>query len=322
MIIKRKIGIIMALVLILTFGCSSTDQSTQSNDYELLQELLNTYKEQEGNIVDAKNKDENSSVIETDSTDQNSEQEVIEDKIDYSAIIQKANAYMENNDYSSAYKELIRAATKYPNQNDIEMALSQCEQKYIRHALQRAESEFRENKDYDAAISILMLAQIDLPNSEELFEAKEYYSSYRPIELKELTPLYEENYPLQYEDRKISDNCGNEYNGYYCPSHVIGDGRSGKTVYLVKGEYDSLKGVAFICASGKNYNNGFIEIYGDGKKLFETPELTVGTLPISFEVSISGVAQLEFRYTGGDSHDWTLEVPIMANIWLQKDMTS
>ena len=230
--------------------------------------------------------------------------------------LEEANALKGSGNYAGTYGLLQRASTQYPNRVEIESALSACQREYIDNAIQRAQSLFDTSKDYNGAISILSLAMGDFPENPQLQAAIDKYAAYRPVELKELESFFDEKIKIHYYEDKIEDNCGNEYNGFYSLLY----GSSGKTVYLLNGKYDRIEGVVFIWKNSKNYNNGSLQFFGDGKLLFDSQELIPGTKPISFNVSVSGVSEFEVCYTGGDSHDWTVETPTMANVWLSKDV--
>ncbi len=238
---------------------------------------------------------------------------IVQENEAVAGIIQSADNLLNQGYYAQAYRTLNDAIAKYGARQDLTSSLSNCERLYVQDALNRAENKFNESKDYEGAIDILMLAQVDLPDSVELQNALDQYRLYRPIELKDITVLYEEGYPIQYHDWETFDNCGNRY------SHRYVSGGKGKTVYLLNGKYDVIKGVVFIWENSKNYNNGSLEIYGNDRLLYSSGELKPGTMPIDFEVSVTGIVQLELRMIGGDGHDWTVETPMLANVTLSKN---
>lgn len=82
------------------------------------------------------------------------------------------------------------------------------------------------------------------------------------------------------------DNAGNYHNS----GMSMG---KGNIQYLLNGRYSSFKGTVGISYEIRNatYKNRF-KVYGDGKLLYTSPQLTGGVMPADFDIDVTGVLNL------------------------------
>ncbi len=233
-------------------------------------------------------------------------------------LLESAKTAMDSGDYPTAYRMLVDGSNTYPGRIELETVLTKCKREYVAYSLQQAQTLFDTNKDYDGAISILSMAMIDLPGSPELQAAIGKYEAYRPVELCELTSLYEEHGGFgRYTIADTKDNYGNKYEAYYdCYSNSSSARDSRKTVYRIDGRYTRLSGVVFLVESVKNKENvGHVLIYGDGKLLFDSGLIGKGVAPVTFDIRIAGIAELTIECKSDMAQG-----PCLANIWLSNDI--
>lgn len=300
----RIIQLSLALVLIafLLIGCSTSDGKTGSDG-------TNTRPDQ------AQSNPVNADPVSPADSGNTYVDPIVQENEAVAGIIQSAENLLNQGYYAQAYRTLNDAIAKYGTRQDLSSALLNCEQLYVQDALTRAGSKFNESKDYEEAIDILMLAQVDLEDSAELQAAIEQYQSYRPIKLNELESFYEEHPGFgsnhgfgPYKDNTITDNCGNEYQGYW-------DGYGGgSTIYRINGKYTRLTGVVFTPSEHKNKDNlGHVTIYGNGRELWDSGKVGKGIEPVCFDLDVTGITELKIETDYNYSPSLS---PYLADIWL------
>ena len=232
-------------------------------------------------------------------------------------LIEQADACRAEKDYASAYAVLRDGRERYPNKTNLETAFLSCEKEYVSYALEQASTVFKEKGDYNGAISILSLAQLDLPENEQINKQIEAYKSYRPVPLYELSPFYEEGGKLEIGEAGVRDNIGNTYSGYYRPK-LYGWNKVLTVAYYINGIFDTISGKLFVWEESKNLeDSGKMEIYGDGKLLYQSERIGKGSIPVDFEVTISNTVELKIVfYAGNDSYS---SMGILTGVNLQKD---
>ena len=95
------------------------------------------------------------------------------------------------------------------------------------------------------------------------------------------------------EDRE--DNMGNTYTGGY----VLLIGKDHSITYFLNKEYSTLSTEIGLLDSLNNSDDSrWLEFYGDGVRLGETPFFKSGARPSVTEISIEGVEELEIRFCG------------------------
>ena len=99
--------------------------------------------------------------------------------------------------------------------------------------------------------------------------------------------------PLQYCE-EVRDNTGMRYkNG------IRGTGSNSYNIYYLQGQYAKLEGKFVLNFSNRgNVAKPRAEIYGDGRLLYESPEITAGILPQEFSLDVSGVQVLRICIDG------------------------
>lgn len=315
---KRKrslLCIAFALVIILLFGCSLPTKRNESD------QAVSGFSDTAENPNDGNQTAVDNTFDDTAAPESGDDTAALEESAE-AKVLQNANALMSQGDYSQAYHVLSDAIIEYGELPDLVSALSDCEQNYILDTLTRAENKFNENKDYEAAIDILMLSQVDLPEASELQTAIELYQSYRPTRLNEMESFYEDHADDargswfkgfgSYSDNKITDNCENEYQGYW---EGLG---GGLTVYRVNGKYARMTGVIFTPSKAKNVDDlGYVSICGNGRELWNSGKVGKGIEPVSFDIDLTGITELTVKSYYGECSDYS---PYLADIWLYPEL--
>jgi len=119
------------------------------------------------------------------------------------------------------------------------------------------------------------------------------------------------------KDSTFRDNLGNSYvhGGIISGGQVWGNwsssnarntratGNEHSITYLLNGNYNRFTGVIALSFASRDSQLTYqIRLWGDGTLLYTSPEISGGTLPIPFEVNVTGVTQLRIeRLAGGDA---------------------
>lgn len=106
----------------------------------------------------------------------------------------------------------------------------------------------------------------------------------------------------------IKDNLGRTYNRGYLFTFVS----QGFVEYKLNGNFSRLTGTFFV-----NYTNrtsklcGTLKIYGDGKLLYCSPEITGGVEPVPVDVDITGVLTLKIERGGDSGYGFAFADPLL-----------
>ncbi len=104
--------------------------------------------------------------------------------------------------------------------------------------------------------------------------------------VKDLKSLTGNGYNVKTSDE---DNAGNVYYNAVTPKYPSGN------TYLLNGQYSKISGTYYLRENAKNTSYDMtLEVYGDGELLY-IATLTAGVQPISFDVDITGVLNLEVK---------------------------
>jgi len=204
----------------------------------------------------------------------------------------KISAYFSSYDYLSAYN-YVSGLTYNFDFDSIKNKLSSLRDDFVEYALNEAKKE-ADAKNYEGAASLIKTAVQALGSeSSELNDAYTEYRKHLPIYLAEMEYMSSEG-PV-YVDRNVKDNTSTSHRhslwvGYFFNNEYWVE-------YFTNGNYKAFTGIC-----GCSYDNRsdkestYFEVYGDGKLLYTSPEVTSGTIPFEFDIDISGVKILRIWY--------------------------
>lgn len=93
--------------------------------------------------------------------------------------------------------------------------------------------------------------------------------------------------------QSAKDNLGRTYNYGYMYAY-----RNGFAEYKLNGEISRLTGTYFVPYKERSAKNkGMLKIWGDGKLLYTSPEMTGGVEPVKVDVDLTGVLTLKIEMT-------------------------
>lgn len=94
----------------------------------------------------------------------------------------------------------------------------------------------------------------------------------------------------------IKDNLGRTYNRGY----LKGNSSQSFVEYKLNGKFSRLTGAFFVKYDCRTFEApGMLKIYGDGKLLYNSPEITGGVEPVPVDVDITGVLTLRIELSDG-----------------------
>lgn len=261
-----------------------SEKYVQSNNYTLAIELLDTLKKED--LLS-----DNPTIIASIQSKINSIQKTYAEE-----CCNLANEYWKNNDIAASLNILEEAKMNSDNNEIIESTLNNILQEYRNDILNRAANSFSES-GYQDAISVLTEGLSVLPEDEEFLKAIDEYMQKRPIYLSNLE-YYMSGGEGSFHFRDSStDNLGNPHSDIiYILSGFSPTTSTGSQTYRIDKKYNRITGTVFLCIDERDTGySGYIEILGDGVTLFKAADITSGFEPVSFDLDISYVTDLEVR---------------------------
>lgn len=205
-----------------------------------------------------------------------------------------ANEYWGNGNINSALNILEEASQICKNNLIIESTTNSIKQEYKNLILSQAANNFS-SAGYQSAIAVLTDGLSILEQDEELLNAMDEYQQKKPVYLSSLEYYKSggEGYFHFSDSRK--DNFGNNHSdiiyllGGYSPSSS-----TGSQTYRIDKNYSRITGTIFLSFYDRDpYYSGYIEILGDNISLYKAADITSGFEPVSFDLDISYITDLE-----------------------------
>ena len=234
-------------------------------------------------------------------------------------IVAQASSLSAANKFDDAMKALNDGLALYPDNSTIKNAISDTQTKQKSYILAQADNLAKSGKYQDA---IDMLKSSKYSNSAEIKDKITEYTSDLPVYLDTIdylsfTSFYGNIYNWSDTSNGTNkDNIGNTYNhgiGLYLKTRTGYGGDNGlgwiKLEYFTNSSYKDIKGLFVLNEKSKNTSGVYqMEIYKDGALAYTSPELKTGTIPIDFDVDISGAQKILIYikmlnygpYLGGD----------------------
>ena len=171
---------------------------------------------------------------------------------------------------------------------------------------QKAEACFND-KDVDGAIGNMEVAMELQPDDADYKTKYDTYQQYLPFYLYD-----EENYlnvtrteiltgSIQF-DKTTKSNENQEMSHTICwDTRIINDNAYFTTTYNLSGKYDTVKGTMFFPRNRideSEYIDSYFIVYGDGKKIYESPKMSKDSLAEEISFSVSGIQKLEIEFRG------------------------
>lgn len=227
------------------------------------------------------------------------------------AKLAKIDEFIDNGDFEGAneYIESLGNGLSVDAKARLEQAVKNKANEYIKKADEALKSGERQGA-YDMA----KMAQNICPNDENINKRVAYFEQYLPFalyysnntistsddDLYGYTGGVEWDEKLKSNNNKTMEHCIR----FYYQSEYKGDF---DITYNLGKKYDNISGIAFLVDKYKNHiQNGYFEIYGDGKLLFTSKKITKNVMPSDFSVKTTGVEVLTLKFFGTRTEDWVL----------------
>lgn len=205
------------------------------------------------------------------------------------------NNYAENASYSTISKNNVESTTLSEIEINRQKALD-----YLEKANSALNNGKREGalQMADAALEICEDEDIKM-KYDEIYE-------YAPFELYENKNMLQvENSGNSYNMDSMTANDQTEMENCLVIFYDWTDDEDPikKITYNLKGNYDVVSGIEFISNATKNIEQeGFFEIFGDGKKLYTSQNFQPSVLPKEFSLNVTGVNTLIIVFHGHTDH--------------------
>lgn len=227
----------------------------------------------------------------------------------YKAQLSKIDEYVNNGDFEGAkeYVESLGANLSDGAQARLDQALNTKASEYLTKADEALKSGERKGA-YDMAV----MAQTLCPDNAEIQKKIDYFKEYLPFELyfKNNAISYKENddywggmdwnIKVNSNNNKSMENClGFFYHSDYSGQYEIN--------YSLAKKYNKVTGTVFVPESRKNQlQTANFKVYGDGKLLYTSKNLSKNVMPNHFSIDVSGVDVLSVQFYGTRKENYIL----------------
>lgn len=207
--------------------------------------------------------------------------------------------------------ELLNSAKSYldscgVDSTEIQQKIDETLVTYADSYAQKAEASFKEH-DVNGAIGNIEVAMQLQPDNADYKTKYDTYQQYLPFYLYD-----EDNYlnvtregiltgSIHFDDQIESNESEEMQHVIYWDTRQIKDNAVFKVNYNLAGKYDHVSGTMFFQRNRINetpYIDSYFIVYGDGKKIYESPKMSKNSLAESISFSVSGIQRLEIEFRG------------------------
>lgn len=221
------------------------------------------------------------------------------------------DSYIASGDFASAVELISGLRSEFENMGldtaTVDKVLNAIVTDYAETYVKKAEEAFNK-KDARAAIGNMDAALQLCPDNAEYKAKRDEYALYLPFELyKEENMLVIEkvNGYIMFEGKKVANDNTEMQNclewAYDGDNYDV----AVKVTYNLAGKYDYISGKMFLSEYDKSSTDrSKIKVYGDGKLIYESAEITSGVLPQDVWCNVSGVQNLVIEYYAQGNKSW------------------
>lgn len=205
--------------------------------------------------------------------------------------------YYKSYDYEGAVSYIATAAATYPTNSDILSLQENLDSNYASYLVKAAETYIGKKK-YNKAAYVLEVGKSQLgADNAALLELAGEYADVLPVYLNNLTPSSASG--TVNADTVLTDSSGKTHLHSLTVDGIGQEEFSAE--YALDGAYSTLTGVCAACETqATDAGTQSFSIYGDGKLLYTSPEMTGEQEPESFTVELSGVKTLKIVYAASE----------------------
>ena len=200
--------------------------------------------------------------------------------------LRQAAQYVQQENYSAAFKALRDYQKETGEDSEISAALSQYEDTYATEMIGKAQAYAREHR-FEEAFKVLDEAQKELPKDSRLTTAREEIEALQPVSLALLNPI--DAYRWNPSEPRLEDCLGNEF---YDSINAFVPDHEGYALYQIDGAYHRITGQ--VSSLWIQKRESFFMIYADSELLYYSKGITPQTDPFTFDVRIpEGTKQIK-----------------------------
>lgn len=215
----------------------------------------------------------------------------------YESKLAKIDEYVNSGDMDAAkaYIESLGDGLSNEAQARLNQAIKNKANDYIAKADDALKSGERQGA-YDMAL----MAQNLCSDDNEINKKVEYFKEYLPFELYKKKNALSISGDVEYNSKLTANDSNTMLNCIYVVYNKLSNSDChGSITYNLSGKYNEISGTGFLLSGWRNLEqNGYFEIYSDGKKIYTSTNFKVNSLPTNFSVNVTGVSTLQVKFYG------------------------
>ncbi len=236
-------------------------------------------------------------------------------------LTQQASSYMARGDYESVIALASQNADTVNSDQQARQVYNTALSAYV-DRIRRDAAYAYQTGGYGAAISVVNQGMAVTGGDLQIKALKDQYEAMAPKPLTEMEPFVT---TFQKYARQVGingqDKLGNTYNNCIEYLHGMKDlFDTAEEIYVLNYRYSRFQGTLFVPKERNpkydSWGESYFRIYGDGRLLYTSPDMVSTRYPVNFSISVSGVDQLKFTWSGG-SPTWDQEIGL-GNAFLFK----
>ncbi len=203
-------------------------------------------------------------------------------------VLEEAELLQKNGDYLEAISVLEEAAEIITEDSTLLSKINTCERQYISQTISDAEAVFTGADQYEEALGIIQSALAHYPDDPELAEKREYYVSFAPVNLYDLTPIKGEVSRLAADtDTYQTEHAKCFWNGY---SWMVYSETN--ATFLIDRGYNRFTATIYGRSSKNQTGYYSVKIYGDGVTLYENTRIADNGSSFEISADVTGIKEL------------------------------
>lgn len=231
-------------------------------------------------------------------------------------VLNTAKKFVKEEEHQKAIDILSSAVEILTKDSDLLAELNTIQKKHIAKFIEEADAIFTDYTKYEDALNIIQSALQSCPEDEQLKQERDYYLSFKPINLYDLSSVKGKAAKKETD----IDTYKNEYEKCFWVGYGNFAIWSDETdiAYNLEAKYNKFTATVYSRSNKIDYAYHTITIYGDGQKLYENTKVVDNVKPFEISVDVTGISELRiFMDRTGYSGPITSGVGL-TNMILQK----
>lgn len=234
------------------------------------------------------------------------------------AVLKSVDEFMQVENYQEIISLIDNSDEMIKNSSEVRTKYEEAKLYYLNYIQRKAEEAYNDG-GVASALSVINEGLDILQDNNELLGLIEEYNEKIPTDLFEMEEFIGEMEDNLYLAEDEGDNSGVQ--GYKYKAII--PGLCDPVTYLLGRNYKLLQFKIGLAGSRNDtIKHAWIEIYGDGKKMFESTHFTAGVRPEEYKIDISSIDELQIVFkdtghtttlTGGDAASL-----LLSEFWVSK----